>query len=167
VNHNYSAIFWELIKTPFKHPDMIWGIIPLYFGWLLNEITSGKASFRTAIQTGFGFIWAAAHWMFQYLYNRPFWSPKVSLNALFAVNVMVTIIVFAIGLLALISGLRRKFPRYCEFLGHSRFSNYFMIAIFPIQSQALDWSWQRVIAIVLFAVPIWLIVHFALLPWRK
>jgi hypothetical protein len=167
VIYNYSIIFWELIKTPFKHGDMIWGIIPLYFGWMLNEVTSSKASYKTAIQTGFSFVWAAAQWMYQYFYNRPFWSPKITLNALFAVNVMVTIIVFAVGLLALISGLRRKFPAYCEFLGHSRFSNYFMIAIFPIQSRALEWSWERLIAIGIFAVPIWLVVHLVLMPWRK
>lgn len=167
MNHDYGAIFWQLIKDPFLHKDLIWGIVPLYFGWFLNEVTSSKASAKTAIQTGFSFIWAATHWSYQYLYGRPWWSPKISLNALFAVNVMVTIVVFIIGALALISGMRRKFPPYCEFLGHSRFSNYFMITIFPIQARSLDWSWERFTAIALFAIPVWLLVHFSLMPWRK
>jgi hypothetical protein len=56
----YWATFVELIQTPFRHSWMIWGIVPLYFALALNELTSAKANFRTAIQTGFSFIWAAA-----------------------------------------------------------------------------------------------------------
>ena len=65
------------------------------------------------------------------------------------------------------SGLRRRYPRYCSFLGHTRFTNYFMIAIFPIQSNYLAWSWARVIAIAIFAVPTWLLLRFGLQPVRK
>jgi len=36
---NYFAIFWELVHTPFQHVEMVWGIVPLYFGWLSNELT--------------------------------------------------------------------------------------------------------------------------------
>jgi hypothetical protein len=72
---------------------------------------------------------------------------------------------------ALISGLRRKYPKYCAFLGHTRFSNYFMITIFPIQAHnppwTLPWTWERLIAIALFAVPVWLVLHFGLMPIRK
>jgi hypothetical protein len=84
-----------------------------------------------------------------------------------AINVMVTMLVLAVGLAALVSGLRRRFPRYGSFLGHTRFSNYFMIAMFPIQMQHLAWSWDRLMAILLFAVPIWVIAHFGLMPFRK
>lgn len=163
----YWPIFAELIRTPFQHTEMVWGIVPLYFGWLLNELTSAKASFRTAIQTGFSFTWAAAHWTYQYLAARPPGSPRINFNALFAVNVAVTVMVLLIGLVALVSGLRRRYPRYGSFLGHSRFSNYFMIAIFPIQSNYLPWSWERLTAIALFAVPLWLALHFGLMPLRK
>jgi hypothetical protein len=164
---NYWSIFWEMVRTPFTKADMVFGIVPVYFGWLLNEVTSRKANFQTAIQTGFAFVWSAAHWSWQYLYHRPFWSSKLDLNSLFAVNIIVTFLVFAIGFLAMVSGFRKKFPPYCSFLGHSRFANYFMIMIFPIQSRELDWSWDRLIAIVIFAVPLWALIHVGLMPWRK
>ena len=45
-------IFTELIRTPFQHLELVWGIVPLYFGLFLSEMTSSKASYRTAIQTG-------------------------------------------------------------------------------------------------------------------
>jgi hypothetical protein len=142
--------------------------VPLYFGWILNELTSPKASFQTAIQTGFSFLWAAAQWASHFLPGRSLSKlMKTGFNSDLAVNILVTSAVFIIGALALYAGLRKKFPRYCTFLGHSRFSNYFMIAIFPIQSNHFTWSWDRVIAIVIFAWPVWLVVHFGLMPWRK
>src|SRR6185503_17637280 len=121
--------FFEILKTPFLNTELIWGIVPLYFGWLLNEMTSSKASFRTAVQTGFTFVWAAAQWLFHYTYQRPAGAPRISINALLAVNMFVTLLVLGAGVLALVSGLRRKFPKHCKFLGHTRFAAYFMIAM--------------------------------------
>lgn len=161
------ATFAELVATPFRHVDLIWGIVPLYFGWLSNELTSSKRSFRTAIQTGFSFLWAGAHWTYQYFVAHPEVKRGITPEALLAVNVMVTMLVLLFGAAALFSGLRRKYPPYGSFLGHTRFSNYFMIAIFPIQSRYLDWSWDRLIAILAFAVPVWLLVHVGLKPLRK
>ena len=159
--------FAVILKTPFLNTELIWGIVPIYFGWLLNELTSSKASFRTAIQTGFAFVWAAAQWLFQYAHKRPATAPLITVDALLAVNMIVTLLVLAFGLLALVSGIRHKFPRHGKFLGHTRFAAYFMIAMFPMQSHYLAWTWDRLIAIVVFAVPVWLLVHVGLMPLRK
>jgi hypothetical protein len=167
VLSHYWQLFAQIIVTPWQHLSMIWGIVPLYFGWLLNELTSSKASFRTAFQTGFSFIWAAAQWLYPYFAGRPSGAPKVSVDFLLAINVFVTLIVLLLGLLALVSGIRRKFPPYGKFLGYTRFSNYFMIAIFPMQAHYLDWTWDRLVAIVIFAFPIWIALHFGLMPLRR
>jgi hypothetical protein len=153
---------------------LIWGIVPLYFGLLLNELTSPKANFRTATQTGFGFLWAGAQWL--YLYGKAHHAgPRQTVHATVIgplsgtpppVNLVVTLLVLAFGGLALWSGLRKRYPKYCSFLGYSRFSNYFMITIYPIQAHRLEWSWERLVAIVLFAVPIWLVLRFGLMPLR-
>lgn len=164
---HYWHAFAVIVKTPFLHTDLIWGIVPLYFGWLLNELTSSKASFRTALQTGFTFVWAAAQWLFQYTHKRPTSAPVISINALLAVNMFVTLLVLAVGVLALVSGVRRKFPKHGKFLGHTRFAAYFMIAMFPMQAHYLAWTWERLIAILIFAVPTWLLIHVGLMPVRK
>lgn len=70
-------------------------------------------------------------------------------------------------MLALVSGVRRKFPKYCKFLGHTRFAAYFMIAMFPMQAHYLAWTWERLVAILIFAVPTWLLVHVGLMPVRR
>lgn len=62
VPHQLWATFIELIRVPFHHEELVWGIVPLYFSWVVNELTSSRASFSTAIQTGFALLWAGAHW---------------------------------------------------------------------------------------------------------
>ena len=163
----YWAALVELIQTPFRHLELVWGIVPLYFGLMLNEMTSAKASFRTAVQTGFSFLWAAAQWLYPYFKPHAPGGPRLELGAMLPVNLLVTLLVLALGLVALFSGLRRKYPRHCAFLGYTRFANYFMIALFPIQARYLEWTWDRLIAIALFAVPIWLVLHFGLMPIRN
>jgi hypothetical protein len=163
---HYWATFVELISTPFDHAALIWGIVPLYFGLLLNELTADKANFRTALQSGFSFLWAGAQWLWPYFVPHASHGRYLELNAMLPVNLLVTFLTLVLGVVALISGVRKKFPRHLRFIGHTRFANYFMITIFPIQSHYLPWSWERFIAIVLFAVPIWLVLHFGLMPLR-
>jgi hypothetical protein len=159
VHGDYPKLFWELIQTPFdrENTQLIWGIIPLYFSWACAELTGARANFNTAIQTGFNLVWAGAHWTWQYSRN-PASGGRLDLDALFAVNVIVTLVTALIGLLALYSGIRKRFPRYASFVGHSRFSSYLTITLFPIQSNYLKWSSDRLIAIVLFAIPIWIVL---------
>jgi hypothetical protein len=168
--HHYWATFVELIRAPFQHVELVWGIVPLYFGLLLNEMTSAKANFRTAIQTGFSFLWAGAQWLYPYLKLRGL-SAHLALKEMSPVNLFVTALVLAFGLAALGSGLVKRFPKCGQFLGHTRFANYFMIVIFPMQTpiQAfhLPWTWERLATIALFAVPVWLMLHFGLMPIRN
>jgi hypothetical protein len=164
---HYWATFVELIATPFEHAALIWGIVPLYFGLLLNELTADKANFRTALQSGFSFLWAGAQWAWPYFVSRGLNLPRIELSAGLPVNLLVTLLTLALGLVALISGLRKKFPKHLHFIGHTRFANYFMITLFPIQAHfGMNWTWDRLIAIALFAVPIWLVLHFGLMPVR-
>src|SRR6185369_3273808 len=164
--HGYWSTFTELIATPFQHPELIWGIVPLYFGLLLNELTSDKASVRTAVQTGFSFLWAGAQWIWPYFVAHSESLPRIDWRMI-PVNLAVTFLVIVLGIVALISGVRKKFPKYFRFVGHTRFANYFMIAIFPIQSHYLPWTWERLAAIAFFAIPIWLTLHFGLMPVRN
>jgi len=82
------------------------------------------------------------------------------------VNLAVTGLVLVLGLAALVSGIRQRFPKYGRFLGHTRFANYFMIIIYPMQARFLHWTWLRLETIVIFAVPVWLVLYFALMPLR-
>lgn len=130
-------------------------------------MTSVRANYRTAIQTGFSFLWAGAQWIYPFFQAHDPNGPRLDLGAMLPVNLMVTILVIVLGIVALISGLRRRFPKYGSFLGYTRFSNYFMISIFPIQAHFLAWTWLRLTAIAIFAIPVWLVLHFGLMPIRN
>jgi hypothetical protein len=164
---HYWSVFTELIATPFGHLSLVWGIVPLYFGLLLNELTADKANFRTALQTGFSFLWAGAQWIWPFFVQHGEGLPHIELNARLPVNLFVTFLVIGLGVVALVSGLLKKFPKHWRFIGHTRFANYFMITIFPIQAHYLPWTWERLAAIILFAVPVWLVLHFGLMPVRN
>ncbi len=163
---HYWTTFAELIRTPFAHIGLVWGIVPLYFALLLNELTSTKANFRTAIQTGFSFLWAGAQWLYLYYPSHHLGRPPIELKTL-PINLVVTLLVLALGAVALVSGIRRRYPRFCSILGHTRFANYFMITIYPMQAHYLPWTWASLGAIVLFAVPVWGVLHFGLMPVRS
>jgi hypothetical protein len=163
--HSYWDAFAQLIRMPFTEVSLMWGIVPLYFALLLNELTSAKANFRTAIQTGFSFLWAGAQWLYPYFTHHGK-TPRLELGAMLPVNLFVTFLVIVLGVIAFVSGVRRRYPKYFSFLGHTRFANYLMITIFPIQARVLHWEWNFVLAIALFALPIWLILHFGLMPVR-
>jgi hypothetical protein len=115
-----------------------------------------------------------AQWTYPYFSSDPAsnWSARYAIShghpprGVEPINIIVTLLVLAFGLAALVSGLRKRFPKYGRFLGHTRFANYFMITIFPIQAHYLAWTWARLAAIIIFAVPIWLALHFGLMPLR-
>ena len=167
MSHQFWATFVELICEPFEHVELIWGIVPLYFALLLNEMTSTRANYRTAIQTGFSFLWAGAQWLYPYFKPHAPGGPRLELDAMLPINLLVTFLVLTLGVVALVSGIRRRYPKYGAFLGHTRFSNYFMITLYPIQAHFLSWTWERLTAIAVFSVPVWLILHFAFLPIRN
>ena len=45
MSQDYLAVFAELIRTPFQHLELVWGIVPLYFALLLSELTAAKNTF--------------------------------------------------------------------------------------------------------------------------
>src|SRR5438445_2848690 len=106
MSMTYWHTFVELIRAPFQDVSLIWGIVPLYFALLLNELTSSKASFRAALQTGFSFIWAAIQWLYPYFKPHGSGGPRIELNAMTPVNLFLTFVVLALGALALFSGIR-------------------------------------------------------------
>ena len=90
---HYLEVFGEIIRTPFEHTSLIWGIVPLYFALLLNELTSTKASYRTALQTGFSFLWAGIQWLYPYFRPNGPGGPRIEFNAMTPVNLFLTFLV--------------------------------------------------------------------------
>ena len=152
----------HLLGVPLGQMDLIWAVVPLYFGWLVNELTRSKASYGTAMQTGFALIWSGAHWIWQFSQHAGRGGVGQA-----TVQLSVTAAVLALGAVALWSGFRRRYPSGCRFLGHTRFSAWLMITLFPMQAGALQWSWARLAAILVFAAPVALVLHLIARPFRR
>src|ERR1051326_8613855 len=90
VFQDYWFTFAEILSLPFRHVELIWGIVPLFFALFLNELTSSKANFRTALQTGFSFLWAAAQWLYPYFTSQDIRRPHIDLDAMLPVKLFVT-----------------------------------------------------------------------------
>src|SRR5262245_66579439 len=105
MSHSLWVSFVEVIRTPFQHVELVWGIVPLYFGLLLNEMTSSKANFRTAIQNGFSLLWAGAQWLYPFFQAHGMGTPRIELGAMLPVHLLVTLLALALGGLALFSGI--------------------------------------------------------------
>ena len=101
------------MSTPFEHTALIWGIVPLYFGLFLNELTADKANYRTAIQSGFSFLWAGTQWLWPYFVPHAAHGRYLELNAMLPVNLLVTFLTLALGVTALVSGIAKNFPGIC------------------------------------------------------
>lgn len=166
MNPGYCSTFAELIRTPFQHISLLWGIVPLYVVLLVSEMTPARADFRTAIQTGFSFLWAAAQWLYPLFAPHGSHDGGIPWHAFWRLSMLVNLLVVWVGVVALYSGLRCRYPKHCSFLGYTRFGNYFMILIYPLQAHRLAWTWHRLFVILLFALPVWLLLHFALMPLR-
>jgi hypothetical protein len=42
-----------------------------------------------------------------------------------------------------------------------------MVAMFPMQAHYLKWRWDHLVTILLFAIPVWLVVHLGTMPLRR
>jgi hypothetical protein len=150
----------RLLIAPWKHIGAVWlGIVPLYVSLLLGELYKSKVSFSHAVGNGFVMLWAGMNWamhlsnagMFAYLGNAA--QDRMALAWL------VTICVIGIGVFTVVLGFRKKDKGLCQVLGHTRFSSYFLILFYPMQTGMIPWNWPAVAAILIFALPAWFVLY--------
>jgi hypothetical protein len=161
----YLVRFVDLIVTPFGHLDRVWlGILPLYVSLILGEIYITKVSFGHAVGNGFLMLWAGLSWAvhlanaskFAYVFNS---STKITAW-------IVTGTCLAIAVFTIVLGLRKKDKPLAGVLGHTRFSGYFLIMLYPMQSGLMAWTWPSLLAVLIFAAPAWFLIFLAGWVWR-
>ena len=156
----YLVSLVQLIVVPFHHFGAVWtGMVPLYVSLVIGELYKSKVSFGHAVGNGFVMLWAGLNWamhlsnfgMFPYLGS----GAKQGM----ALAWTVTTCCVGIGIFTVVLGLRKKDKTLCEILGHTRFSGYFIILLYPMQTGLVRWNMQSVAAILVFALPAWFMIY--------
>jgi hypothetical protein len=148
----------RLLIKPWEHIGAVWlGIVPLYVSLLLGELYKSKISFAHAVGNGFVMLWAGVNWAVR-LAGLSNWDYIIQSKS---IPWIVTACTIGIGLFTIVLGFRKKDKTLCQVLGHTRFSSYFLILFYPMQSGMIRWNWPSVAAILIFALPAWFIMYLA------
>jgi len=158
--HEYWMQWLGLVVSPFQNLSVVWlGILPLYVTLLLGELYKSKVSFAHAVANGFVMLWAGLNWGVRLAgYGWPKYVFQVSRNEM-TLAWLVTVVVVAVAVFTIIIGFRKSDQGLCAVLGHTRFSCYFLILFYPLQTHLLHWDSNRLVAILVFALPSWLVIY--------
>jgi hypothetical protein len=100
-------------------------------------------------------LWAGGTWARDLMQANPL-AYVFSSKALAWLVAAVTI---ALGLFAIVLGIRKKDKTLCAVLGHTRFSCYLIITFYPMQAGLVPWNWPNLAAILIFALPCWALIY--------
>lgn len=153
--HTYSVNFLELLIVPFRNLDTVWGILPVYASLVLGEIYEGKMNYGRAVINGVVMLLAGLDWAW-HLSNASSFAYMFSEMAL---PWVVTAICIGLGAFTVVLGLRRKDKTLAVTLGHSRFSCYYIILLYPMQARLVPWTTEALVAILIFAIPSWILIY--------
>lgn len=155
----YVVKLVDLLVAPFRHLSGVWlGIVPLYVSLLLGELYKSKVSFGHAVANGFVMLWAGLNWAL-HLANLGMFAYFGAAKQRAVIAWLVAAITIAIGVFTIVLGFRRKDRTLCEILGHTRFSGYFLITLYPMQTGMIAWNWPSLAAVLIFALPAWFLLY--------
>ena len=157
----YLVRLVQLIVAPFHDFGHVWlGLVPLYISLLLGELYKSKVSFGHAVANGFLMLWTGVNWA-MHLSNLGFFCYLGSLKDRTAIAWLVAACAIGLGIFTITLGLRKKDRTLCQILGHTRFSGYFLITLYPMQVGLIAWNWPSLASVLIFALPAWLFIYLA------
>jgi len=155
----YLLALVQLIVAPFRDFGAVWlGLVPLYVSLLLGELYKSKISFSHAVGNGFLMLWTGVNWA-MHLSNLGFFSYLGNLRDRTVIAWMVAACAVGLGVFTIVLGFRKKDRALCQILGHTRFSGYFLIMLYPMQVGLIRWNWPSLASVLIFALPAWLFIY--------
>ena len=155
----YLVKLVQLIVAPFRDFGVLWpGLIPLYVSLLLGELYKSKVSFGHAVGNGFVMLWAGVNWA-MHLSNLGFFAYLGDAKDRTAIAWIIAACAVSLGVFTIVLGLRKKDRTLCQVLGHTRFSSYFLITLYPMQVGLVRWNWPSLASVLIFALPAWLFIY--------
>jgi hypothetical protein len=155
----YLVRLVDLLIAPFRDFGAVWlGLVPLYVSLVLGELYKSKVSFGHAVGNGFVMLWAGVNWA-MHLSNLGFFAYLGDTKQRTALAWIVAASALGLGIFTIVLGFRKKDRTLCQVLGHTRFSGYFLITLYPMQVGLIRWNWPSLAAVLIFALPAWLFIY--------
>jgi len=156
----YWTHWLTLLVEPFRYFGQVWlGILPLYVSLVLGELYKKNVSFAHAVGNGFVMLWAGLNWGARL--SGFGWGSYMTQTSKGQMQIawLVTAATVALGVFTIVLGFRKKDRTLCEVLGHTRFSCYFLILLYPVQSRLLPWDGMYLVSVLVFALPVWFVIY--------
>ncbi len=150
-------IWISIFIAPFRNPEVLWILIPIYLFWIFTEIyqEKRKTSFGNAISNGAVVLWVGIDWT-RYLIRQL--GTDMSLGFDFYSKIALSIFVFVYGVVIILYGIKVK--RFIPRIGRIREITYVLIMFTPIIYGVVKLNFQTISAIVLFFLPFYFIIEF-------
>ncbi|MFH1409573.1 MAG: hypothetical protein ABIH34_06705 [Nanoarchaeota archaeon] len=152
-------VFWlSIFLSPFRHPNSLWIIIPIWLAWFFAEFfqEKKKTSFGNAISNGVIPLWVSVDWTRMLIFQLN--EGTVRFGWPVAIKFFICLLVFAYGLTIIIGGIRTK--QFIHYIGRIREVTYVLVVFTPIIYGIMEMSWTFFLSIILFFPVFYFIFEF-------
>ncbi len=155
----YIAIvlyFWELLKTwlttlfviPFKNPEVLWLLIPVWLSWFFAEFFQEKehTSMGNAISNAVVLLWGGVDWTRQTV--NFITAGTIQGIGTIIIRFAMTAVGFGYGIFIIVLGIKGN--KLIEYMGRIREVTYFFAMFTPIFYNVIPFSFNHLFAAILF-----------------
>ncbi len=137
----------NLLIAPFKKPEMLWIIVPVYLNWLFTEFYQEKkgTSLGNAITNGFVALWVGIDWSRT---TVNFVAQKTTKLVSATPKIMVAALMIGYGIAIIFFGIRGK--KMVRFLGRIREVTYLTLMLTPLFYGVMTPTFGVVLSIIIF-----------------
>ena len=153
-----SFLLWvSIFAAPFKKPEMLWIIVPIWVNWFFTEFFVEKhgTTFGNAISNGVIPILASLDWT-RHLYKLMS-EGIIRLTFGTFMKFSLAALVFAYGIFVIIAGIRIKSIIF--YIGRIRWITYVLVMVTPIIYNVIQFNFQTFLSILLFFPLYWWVIE--------
>jgi len=156
---------WELFKdwlalfiSPFKNPEILWIIIPIWISWFFAEFFQEKkgTSFGNAISNGIIPIFIGIDWT-RYLTNQ-LTTNIIKWSYIVIIKYSLSGLMIIYGFSIVFFGIKAR--QFVHFYGRIREVTYVLLVFSPIVYNIVELNWKFLLGIVLFFPLYYYLIEF-------
>lgn len=142
------SIWGSLLIAPFKNPQMLWIILPIYVSWIFTEFYQEKkgTSLGNAVSNGVIVLWIGIDFARQIVEQLR--AKALSLGIDFFLKMFIAVLFFIYGMIIVVKGTKGK--AITRFIGRIREVTYAILMLTPMFYGTVALSLKSIFAVLLF-----------------